>query len=94
MNAKTTPEVKPSNAKAWVGLVGTFFTLVAPALLQASTSLDAPWPAVIGAVFAVATALGIYQAPYRPADAVLVPDSPAVRDAVISDESGYTNPWQ
>ena len=52
--------------KAWVGLVGSALTFVIPALVQASATMPAPWPAVIAAVVAVLTAVGVYRAPYKP----------------------------
>ena len=53
--------------KAWTGLIGSLLTFVVPYLVQQSAGLPSPWPAVIGAVVAVLTALGIYNAPYKPA---------------------------
>ena len=52
--------------KSWVALLGSMLTLIIPTLVQASYSLSAPWPAVIGAVVAVLTAVGVYEAPYKP----------------------------
>lgn len=51
--------------KAWVGLVGSFLTFIVPWVVQYSSLLPAPWPAVIGAVVAVLTAVGVYHAPSR-----------------------------
>lgn len=61
--------------KSWVALIGSILTLVIPTLVQASYSWPAPWPAIIGAVVAILTAVGVYQAPYRP-----VPKDPAKRE--------------
>ncbi len=52
--------------KSWVALLGSMLTLIIPTLVQASYSLPAPWPAVIGAIVAVLTAAGVYRAPYKP----------------------------
>jgi hypothetical protein len=61
-------EVVPSNAKTYVAAVGSVVTFIAPLLLSISDTLPAPWPAVIGGVLAVLTALGVYRAPYKPTD--------------------------
>jgi hypothetical protein len=61
-------EVIPSKAKTYVGLIGSIVTFVAPLALSVSDALPPPWPAVIGGVLAVLTALGIYKAPYKPTD--------------------------
>ena len=52
--------------KSWVALFGSLLTFVIPTLVQMSTTWPEPWPAVIGAVVAVLTAIGVYHAPYRP----------------------------
>ena len=52
--------------KSWVALVGSLLTFIIPWVVQYSTLLPAPWPAVIGAVVAVLTAVGVYHAPYQP----------------------------
>lgn len=96
-------EIIPSKAKTYVGLIGSVVTFVAPLVLSVSDALPAPWPAVIGGVLAVLTALGIYKAPYKPSeDAVLVhksevstPDLPAVSPQNPAPPApDYTNPWQ
>ena len=53
--------------KAWVGLVGALLTFIIPTLVSMSTSWPEPWPAVISAVVAILTAVGIYHAPYSAA---------------------------
>lgn len=53
--------------KAWTALLGSVLTLVIPWIVQASAVMPAPWPAVVGAVVAVLTAVGVYRAPYAPA---------------------------
>lgn len=52
--------------KSWVALIGSFLTFIVPWVVQYSSLLPAPWPAVIGAVVAVLTAVGVYHAPYQP----------------------------
>lgn len=73
----TTPDLSfiiPSKAKAWVGLVGTGLSFVVPLILEVTDGLPSPWPAVIGAVLWILTALGIYRVPYAPKGTVLVPE--------------------
>lgn len=53
--------------KAWTALAGSILTLVIPWIVQASAAMPPPWPAVIGGIVAVLTALGVYRAPYAPA---------------------------
>jgi len=92
-----TPEVAPSNSKTLVGLIGSALTFLIPALLSVQADLPAPWPAIIAAILAILTATGVYRAPYKPPQAVLVPDSPAVHQAVIEDikpDGEYQNPWK
>jgi len=52
--------------KSWVALVGSLLTFIIPWVVQYSTLLPAPWPAIIGAVVAILTAVGVYHAPYQP----------------------------
>ena len=52
--------------KSWVALLGSLLTFIIPWVVQYSAFLPAPWPAVIGAVVAVLTAVGVYNAPYKP----------------------------
>lgn len=85
----TTP-VPPSKAKAWIALVGTLLTAIVPYVLQYSTALPAPWPALIGGMVALLTVLGVYHAPYKPTGTVIVQDpSPAA-----PPPGGYQNPWK
>lgn len=95
-------ELIPSKYKALVGLIGSALTFAVPYLLQITDALGGPWPAVIGLVLAVLTALGIYRAPYKPTDAVLVHESqvsvsipPPVPSAPVDlPEARYRNPWK
>ena len=68
--------------KAWVGLLGLFLTFIIPWVVQESDHLPYPWPLVIGAAVAVATAVGIYHAPYAPA-----------RPTAVQGQSGGNTPW-
>lgn len=69
-----TPEpVVPTKWKAIVALVGALLTAIVPLVVQVSTSLPEPWPALIGGLVALATMFGVYKAPYKPAGTELVP---------------------
>ena len=50
-------------AKAWVGLIGTLLTAGVPAALESNDVVPAPWSAIIAAVIALLTALGIFKVP-------------------------------
>jgi hypothetical protein len=52
--------------KSWVALIGSLLAFIVPWVVQVSVGLPAPWPALVGAVVALLTAFGVYQAPYRP----------------------------
>lgn len=105
----TTPDLSslvPSKWKTIVGLVGTGLSFLVPLILEVSSDLPDPWPAVIGVVLWLLTALGIYHAPYKPVGTVLAPASvipanvptdidPAADPAL--PPGGYTkpqNPWK
>jgi hypothetical protein len=51
--------------KSWVALIGSILSAAVPLLLQVSAALPPPWPAVVGGVMALLTALGVYHAPYQ-----------------------------
>lgn len=102
--------IVPSKAKTWVGLIGSLLTFVGPFILQSADLLPSPWPAVIGVVFALATALGVYKAPYKPAGTVLAPvdttvsvsvdrnvDATRVNEGTVAKNQvpgEYPNPWE
>lgn len=88
----TTPAPAPSTAKTWVGLAGAALTALIPYILTVSTSLPEPWPAVVGGVIALLTALGVYKAPYVPSGTVLAPDPHAPSGG--PPPGGWTNPWR
>lgn len=52
--------------KSWVALFGSLLTFIVPWVVQYSTLLPAPWPSLIAAAVALATAVGVYHAPYQP----------------------------
>ena len=51
--------------KSWAALIGSLLTFIVPWVVQMSAGLPQPWPALIGAAVALATAVGVYHAPYR-----------------------------
>jgi hypothetical protein len=95
-------EVIPSKAKTYVGLIGSLVTFIAPLALSVSDALPAPWPAVIGGVLAVLTALGIYKAPYKPTpetvlvhkSEVAIPEPPSATPQTPIPPGDYQNPWK
>ena len=52
--------------KAWTGLIGSLLAFIVPWVVQQSANFPQPWPALVGAVVALATAFGVYSAPYSP----------------------------
>jgi hypothetical protein len=91
----TTPDLSgliPSKWKTWVALVGSALSFVVPYVLSVESYLPSPWPAVIGVVLFVLSALGVYKAPYKPAGTVLVPTSVAQSSPPVAGE--FKNPWQ
>jgi hypothetical protein len=86
--------VKPSKAKSLVALLGSLLAVAIPLLVQVSGYLPPPWPAVIGGVIALLTWLGVYEAPYKPKDTVLVStdDVAVVHPAPPPPPSGYKKP--
>lgn len=89
----TTPApTTPSKAKTWIALAGSVLTFVVPLVVSAESYLPSPWPAVIGGAIAVLTALGVYKAPYTPADTVIVPTS--VAQSLPPAPGEYRNPYK
>ena len=84
----------PSKAKTWVGLLGSALSFAVPYLLQVTDTLPAPWPAVIGVVLFILSALGIYKAPYARTGTVLAVDPTAdkVSDAVPANAPVAAHP--
>lgn len=80
----------PVHAKAWTALAGSVLTLVGPWILQASLGLPAPWPAIVGAIFAVLTSLGVYRVPNQLTQKQ-VNNAIAKGHVVVPDE--YKSPW-
>lgn len=52
--------------KAWTALAGSLLTFLVPWVVEQSANLPAPWPSLIAAAVALATAVGVYHAPYQP----------------------------
>lgn len=52
--------------KSWVALLGSLLTFIVPWIVQYSSLLPPPWPSLIAAAVALATAIGVYHAPYQP----------------------------
>ena len=52
--------------KSWVALLGSLLTFIVPWIVQYSSLLPPPWPSIVAAVVAIATAVGVYHAPYQP----------------------------
>jgi hypothetical protein len=86
----TTPvvtTVEPNKAKTWIAVVGGVFTVVVPLILSVANYLPDPWPAVVGGVVALLTAVGVYKAPYKPADTSIVPNDQII---TLPTGVGYT----
>ena len=69
----TNPTPTGLNAKAIVALIGSLLSVVGPWILSASAALPPPWPGVIGVIFAILTAAGVYRAPYLPKNTTIAP---------------------
>lgn len=69
----TITTVEPSKSKTWVAALGGALTVIVPIVLSIGTSLPEPWPALIAAVVAVLTAVGVYRAPYKQQGTTVVP---------------------
>jgi hypothetical protein len=67
-----TDPATPSKSKSWVALVGSVLAFAIPLLVQFQGFLPQPWPALIGGLIALLTMFGVYKAPYKPKDTVLV----------------------
>ncbi|MGA5467188.1 hypothetical protein [Mycobacterium sp. NPDC050041] len=62
----------PSKAKALVALIGAGLSFIVPFVLEVSTTLPDPWPAVIGGVLWLLTAFGVLQRPFLKPGTVVV----------------------
>lgn len=94
----TTPitTVEPAKTKTWVAAVGGALTVLIPMVLSVSDSLPQPWPAVIAAMVAVLTAVGVYKAPYTPGGTTVVPTAELEQVATPVPPSGqpqYRRTW-
>lgn len=88
----TAPVVAPSKWKTWIALAGSVLAFLIPLVVSVQDVLPPPWPAIIGAVIAALTALGVYHAPFTPADTVIV--STSVAKSLPPVTGTYKNPWQ
>lgn len=88
----TTPVITPSTLKTWIGLFGSVLAFAVPLLVSVQNMLPEPWPAVIGGVIAVLTALGIYHAPYVKPNTVIVPADPPTYPG--EPPGGYPDPYK
>jgi len=68
----------PKKWKPVVGLIGSLLTFIVPVVLDVTADLPPVWTAIIAAVLAVLTALGIYKAPYVPANTIIASRTPEV----------------
>lgn len=84
--------IVPTKYKTIVGLVGALLSFLVPLITSVQDYLPAPWPAVIGVVLSVLTALGVYKAPYQPQGTVLVPEHVANQAPPAPGE--YRNQWR
>ena len=94
----TTPitTINPSKSKTWIAVIGGLLTVIVPLVLSVSTYLPDPWPAVLGAVVALLTALGVYKAPYKPEGTSVVSTAELREIATPTPPppGGYQNPWR
>jgi len=73
--------------KTWASLLGTLLTLIVPWALQISQALPPPWPAVVAAIMAILTAMGVYKVPNAPYQQNPAPANP------VNPYPGYNFPW-
>jgi hypothetical protein len=94
--------IEPTKAKSWVALLGSVMTFLVPLLAEMQGSMPDPWPAIIGAVLAVATFFGVRQTRNVPKGTVAVPgDQVTALPAGVSytpvpdnPADGYVNPYK
>lgn len=93
---RTITTINPSKSKTWWAAIGGTLTVVVPLILSVATYLPDPWPAAIGAVIALLTALGVYKAPYKPEGTSVVSNADLNEIATPVPPSGgvYQNPWR
>lgn len=90
MTAPDLSGLVPSKAKAVVGLIGSAVSFVVPYILAVEQYLPSPFPAVIGVVLFILSALGVYHAPFAPKGTVLVPEA----QSLPPTPGHYQNPWE
>lgn len=93
----TTPEVKPSHAKAWTATVISLLGSLVPVIAQAADWLPEPYGVVLSGVLMIFTALtgtGTYVAKYRPTGTVLVPAEVATDSPQVVAPTEFKNPYK
>lgn len=95
----TTPDLStliPLKYKTLAAAIGGILTLVAPWILQETTTLPQPWPLLVGLVFFVLGVLGVYHAPYVPPGGAVVPRAVAesVQRSLPPVPGQYKNEWK
>lgn len=70
--------------KSWVAFIGSLATLAVPLILQLATVMPPQYQAIIGGFVALATAVGVYHAPYKPV---------AASNSGPSEPSSTSTPW-
>jgi hypothetical protein len=101
MTAPDLSFIIPKKWKTVAALVGSGLSFVVPYILEVQNLLPSPWPAVIGVVLFIASALGVYTAPYKPPGTVLVPETTVKSTTTTTSTTlphgatgGYLNPWR
>lgn len=95
----TTPDLStivPLKYKTLVAAISAVLTIAVPYILQGAAHLPAPWPVIIGGVFAALGVLGVWHAPYVPAGHAIVPQAVAetVHRSLPPAPGEYANPWR
>lgn len=80
--------------KAYVALLGGILTVAIPTVIDFAVYLPPQWQAVVGAVVALLTALGVYAAPNRPKGAVIAPATAVESRPVDEPTVKPRHPWK
>ena len=72
--------------KAWVALFGSVLTFVIPWIVEQSVSWPQPYPALVGMIVALLTAVGVYHAPYQPV-------TPKPSTGTPTEPTSTIDPW-
>jgi len=85
--------ITPSNAKAWVALIGSLLGALVPIAGQVAGVLPPPWGAILSGIIAViglVTGKAVHQTSNLPPNVVITaPTDPAAPPA-----GGWQNPWR